>query len=70
MVVLEQQVLVLRAQVVQQVLQVFLGLTVVLVLLGQLVRPEQLDYKVLTEQMGHQVLQVLQVLQDQMVPQV
>ena len=70
MVVLEQQVLVLRAQVVRQVLQVFLGLTVVLVLLGQLVRPEQLDYKVLTEQMGHQVLQVLQVLQDQMVPQV
>jgi hypothetical protein len=70
MVVLEQQVLVLRAQVVRQVLQVFLGLTVVEALLDQLVRLEQLDYKALTEQTDHLVLQVLQVLQDQMVPQV
>jgi hypothetical protein len=70
MVVLEQQVLVLRAQVVQQVLQVFLGLTVVEALLDQLVRLEQLDYKALTEQTDHLVLQVLQVLQDQMVLQV
>jgi hypothetical protein len=67
--------LVLLAQVLLGPLElleqlVFPVLTVVEALLDQLVRLEQLDYKALTEQTDHLVLQVLQVLQDQMVLQV